>query len=81
MILIIIPPIPITRTTELISKFRLISKLTLFSTKIFKPEAAITPKRAIHAPPMTDAGIDCKSAVIFPMNETTIARTAAPAIT
>ena len=55
--MIIIPPIPITRTTELINKLRLISKSTLFSTKILRPEAAITPKSAIDAPPITGAGI------------------------
>ena len=78
---IIKPPIPDTKITLAIKRFFLLSKSILCSTKIFKPLAAITPKRAIDNPPNTGVGIECKSADSFPIKLMTTAITAAPEIT
>ncbi|CAC6949081.1 Uncharacterised protein [Staphylococcus aureus] len=74
-------PIPTTKITEAITKFRLFAKSTLLSTNILKPLAAIIPKSNIDTPPITGVGIEEINAVNLPMNAKTIAITAAPPMT
>ena len=75
------PPMPDTKMTLAMSRLRLSSKLTLFSTRIFRPLAAITPKRAIDTPPITGVGIEWIKADTLPIKLNTTAKIAAPEIT
>ncbi|MNN45477.1 hypothetical protein D3C81_1598150 [compost metagenome] len=77
----VVPLRPMTSTIVVNNMLVGLEKSTFCSTKIRKPEAAITPNKSRDTPPITGGGITAINVENFPEKESKIAKMAAPPIT